>query len=461
MKFNFTIDFQYDVLRYTVQDKNGYKLLELYNDTYFSLTEHAIIAYALKKYYKYKKKIPGRVVFTDYVTEVFSEKQFVNNLLSEDRKKIIELTKNLYKDPVKDGDDILEKTEKFIKYIDLKTEIESVDLLDDSQYDQFVGRIQKAIAPKLRKIEERGNFLVKDIRSRQIERKENSPIIPTPFWQINMLTNAGGYASGSIMVVLDRAKKLKTTTLVNIAAGYFKKKNVLVIDLDNGEEEFMLRVEQCIVSKTKREVLSGDYDKDIRRIIRKRKKLKRELVVKRLPALITTANDIKSYIRFLYNEYGFKTEVLIVDFIAKMGCISGKESLHERISEAYIDIGNLALEEEIQHVWTAQHINKEGIKNREATTYLATDIAGSLDISRYAHAIFGLNRYRAEEENNLQRLQVVDQRDGVKGYAVFRTNIEHQKLIELNKKERERYVVQFGNRDQDDDGEPKERENDL
>ena len=54
MKFTFTTDFQFDLLRYTVQDKNGFKALELYDDSYFMLTEDAVIAHRLKSYYKRK-----------------------------------------------------------------------------------------------------------------------------------------------------------------------------------------------------------------------------------------------------------------------------------------------------------------------------------------------------------------------------------------------------------------------
>ena len=55
--------------------------------------------------------------------------------------------------------------------------------------------------------------------------------------KLDRLTNAGGYAKNSIMVILDRAKKFKTGALVNVALRYmqFHKKNVLVIDLDGGE----------------------------------------------------------------------------------------------------------------------------------------------------------------------------------------------------------------------------------
>lgn len=444
MKFDFTIDFQLDLLKYTVLDKNGYKALELYEDSYFSVTHHAIIAHALKTYYKRKRKVAGKAILLEEVTRLFNSRDYVNNITDNDREEILDTVNKLYKGVVTDGDEILEKTERFANYVELKDCVENVDLLDYNSYEPFARKIQKAISPRIRKIEERGSFLIKDIKQRQLRRKDTSSIIPTPFWQVNKLTNAGGYSKGSIIVVLDRSKKFKTGMLVNVAIGYLRGKKVLVIDLDNGEDEFMTRVEQGLSRKKKAEILSGDFDKQIRQSLVKRKKLKSEMVVKRMPALTTTANDIRSYMDYLYREFGFVPEVLIVDYIGKMGCISGKDSLHERISEAYIDMGNLALEKNIEHVWTAHHVTKDAVKRRESKRYEASDLSGSIDISKHVQAIYGLNRTPEEEDAGIQRLEVVEQRDGVpKGRAVFKIDIATNYMKEFNEEQRKEFDDQF------------------
>ena len=124
-----------------------------------------------------------------------------------------------------------------------------------------------------------------------------------------------------------------------------------------------------------------------------------------MPALVTTADDIDRVIDRLYSEYGIRVDILIIDYISKMGCISGKESLHERVGEAYIDIGNLAKKWDIAHVWTAQHVNKDGQKTHMETKYESTDVAGTMDISRHAQAIWGLNRTEEEEKDGYQRME--------------------------------------------------------
>lgn len=443
MKFTFTVDFQFDLLRYTVLDKNGYKAIELYDDSYFTLTEHSVIAFTLKNYFKRKKAIPGKTILVEELIKTFDHREFINNLTDDDRKEILSITESLFKGVVRDGDEILANAEKFTKYVDLKHEVENVDLLNYEEYDTFSRKIQKAIAPRIQRIEDMGSFLVKDLRLRQIRRKERSSIIPLPWSQLNRLTNAGGYARGSILVILDRAKKFKTGALVNIAVKYVKrKKKVLIIDLDNGEDEFMTRTEQCILGVTKMDILDedGGTDKQLRSLFKRYKTIGGELIVKRMPSLITTAADVGNYIDYLYREFGIQIEILIVDYISKMGSISGKDSLHERISDAYIDISNLALQKNLDLVWTAQHVTREAAKAREKDIYESTDVAGTIDITRHVQAIYGLNRDPREEAQGFQRLEIVDQRDGPPhGKVVFKIDIEQQRLVPLNIEQLKKY----------------------
>jgi len=73
-------------------------------------------------------------------------------------------------------------------------------------------------------------------------------------------------------------------------------------------------------------------------------------------------------------------------------------------------MGNLAVKNKIEHLWTANHVTREGAKSRQATKYQGEDIALCIDIVRHAHAIFGLNRSPEEQENGFFRMEIVEQR---------------------------------------------------
>src|SRR5699024_5039496 len=115
---------------------------------------------------------------------------------------------------------------------------------------------------------------------RQLMRKIDPDIVPTPYWQLNKLSNANGYSRGSIFVLLDKPKAKKTFALINIARGYLAmKKNVLYIDTENGKNQIMERMIQSTLNKTKKDIMSGEFDKMEQKHMRKYKRLGVEFIV--------------------------------------------------------------------------------------------------------------------------------------------------------------------------------------
>ena len=444
-KFKFTTEYQWDLLRFTVQDKLGEKALNKYDDDYFTLIEHQVLAFAIKTFYKKERRIPGETMLRELVVNLLNSKQYLNLVTKDQQKGIIDLIKPLYSLVVKDGDKVYEKVKEFKSYVQLKSVIENVDITDYNKYSSFSRQIQLAITDEDEVEDYKSSFLLNNIKERQFSRQEVKTIYPTPVGQINRLTNAGGYEKGSIIVLLDREKKGKTKTLVNIARGYIKmKKKVLVVDFENGKDNYMARFEQSIMNITKEQLLSGEHDIAIQKRFRKYKRLGGEVVILRLPALVTTTNDLQNHIDRLYREFGFSPEILILDYAAKMASISRREDDHKRVSDVYVELSNLALKNDIIHVWTANHVTREAARLREKSRYKGEDIALCIDIVRHAQAIFGLNRSTEEEEAGYLRMEIVSQRDGVPtGRAVFRSNDTTQRMEELSNMERKEYDEDF------------------
>ena len=438
-KFEFGIDYQEDLLRFTVTDRDGWKALELYQDSYFALTEHAVIAHCLKLYWKKRHRIPGVVILREELNDLFKHKDYTNLLTHEDRDVITKLTKELYTNPVKDGEEILSRCERFASYVELKNTIETVNLKDFSQYESFAGKVTKAIRIKDKRKQEPGTFLIRDIKNRQLRRLDSNPIIPTPFRQINDLTNAGGYSKGSILVILDKPKQSKTAMLLQIARGYLKqKKNVFIADFENGQDELAIRLEQSVSKKTKKGILSGEYDKQVQKILRKYKRLGGDIYIKRFPAF-SSIYDLQAEIDMIYREYGIRFQVLLTDFAALMSSSTKKDDDNQRISDVYIDLSNFALLNDIDHIWSPHHVKRES-ERREATRYRDNDIAKCIDIVRHVQAIFGLNRSEDERDNNVMRMELVVQRDGKQfGRAVFHADHNNQRMDEFSISQRKEY----------------------
>lgn len=461
-KFKFTTDWQLDLLKYTVQDPNGYRALKKFNDTYFTLIEHQAIAFSLKYFYKKHSKIPGKTMIKETLNYIFGTRDFIDLITKSDQKDIILLADDIYSSRLDNPEIIYEQCKNFSKYVKFRDEIEDVEIDNFEKFEIYSKKIQKSLLDEDEGENLKEGLLIADVKSRQMRRKENSTVAPTPIKQLNKLTNAGGYDLGSILVIIDKQKKGKTVALVNLTRGYLRmKKKILFIDLENGKDSILSRLEQSIMNITKEELLSGEFDNKIQKKFRKYKRLGGEVVVERLSANISTADDIQNIIDDYYNMMGIRFDVIMVDWIGKMGAVSGKTDDFGRISDAYVDVANLVERNKIEHCWTANHITREGMK-RMKTKYKPDDIAKCIDISRHVHAIIGLNRNEDENEAGFQRMEIVEQRDGVEsGRAVFTIDKARQRMDELTISQRKDYDVEFYEKlkptDEEEDSEPRKR----
>ncbi len=440
-KFEYSTDYQLELLRYTIKDKNGVQALSLFEDSYFTLDEHSIIADALKKFHTKYKRVPKEpAILKEDISNLFRTKDYAELFTAEDRKEILKTVNNLYSRECKDGDLIFEKCIEFSKYVETKNVVENVNLLNVGEYNNFLSKIQRAITHGDSITENHGTRLLADIKERQFNRQDNQTVIPTPFRQINEATNAGGYDKGSVIVVLDRPKKFKTGMVINIARGYLKmKKKVLIVDLENGQEAYAARLEQSIAKKNKQEILSGKFDDKIQRILRKYKRLGGEIVIIRKPALTTTTLDIEAEMDYYYREHGIRFDALICDYAGLMASTTGKVDDHNRIADAYLDLANLGIRKDLDHIWSPHHITKEAYQ-REKVKYRDSDLAKCTEIGRHVQAIWGLNRDEEEEENNIMRMELVTQRDGKQtARALFHVDYPTQRADEFTRSQIKEY----------------------
>jgi len=450
-KFQFGLDFQEGILHFVIANKQiGYKVLELIEDSYFTTIPCQIIAYVLKRFYKKRRRIPGRSATNEQFRDLYSGKlglsaDLLNSLDREERQNIDNLLTKFYTQPLLDGDEIMEKVVEFCRYINLKDAIEGNNLLDFASYDKFSKKIQKAITIGNNLDGDDGVFLINGYQERAWHRDEAEKP-PTPFKQMNLHLNGGGLNPGSLIVILAEAKRFKTGILINIAKGYLKmKKKVLYLDYENGQKALATRGEQSIIHTTQSDLINGTVEPKLAKMIRKYRRLGAELVIKRMPAYTTTSNDLQAYVDKIYLKYGLKFDVVICDYADLQGASSGEnEKEDKRISDAYIDLKNFAEHNKYEAIYTASHVKREAAKRR-GTKYEQNDVAKAIDKVRHADAIWGLQESEEEIENGVMRIEIIDQRDGERdGKVLLWVDIAKQTVREFNKDERKEYYEQMG-----------------
>lgn len=462
-KFEFDIEFQMEILKFTVNDiRYGQKIIPLYRPSYFELIEHSVVATAVERYFKKTGRVPSKPVLIEEVKAVLKLREFRDNLSPQDKEASRKLITKLYRGGVKDPVGVYEKVKEFARFCATREVLEDVNLEDFQTYPEVLRSLTKAINTGVELEDNRGIFIIKDARSRISSRKISSVFFPTPFWQINRLLNNGGTATGNIIVVFAPAKRFKTGFLLNLARGYLRlRKRVLVADFENGEDSLATRVDQSIANTTRKELLSGNVDDYLMKTARKYARFGAELVIKRFKAGETAA-DIGSYIRILKDEHNIQITDLIVDYPDVMGDSRGTQDDTQRISWVYIDLKNLGQEFELNSIWAPSHVNRGGEKNQNSR-FSAADSSKSIDKVRHADMLLGINQDDNERDNNVLRIELVDQRDGPNsGRAMFYLDADRQRLREFTVEEVKRYEEQLGgNTPEVDVRKPTKRKDDL
>lgn len=445
-KFDFGTDFQELILQYTVTDTQGFKILPLYDEEYFTLIYHSLIAHALKKYYKKEKYIPEETLFREFIRTLYKEDKIFNTSLTEgDRQTISTIITKLYSKPVSDPEFIVEKCVSFARYVRFKAELEKIDIDDFDSYDKQIEKLNAANRIGLDLTKNYGTFLVAGMPDRAYKRNMTHMVNPTPFVQMNRLLNSGGLQRGNVICLLGKEKRFKTGFLINTCRGYMRmRKKGFYVDLENGEMAITTRGEQSASNQSQETITSEIWDEKLLKMFRKYKRIGAELVIKRFPALSTTTTDIQKWLDELKRDFGIVFDYGIIDYGVLMASKSGKMDEFGRISDAFLDIKNLAEDNKLECIWTAAHITREGDK-RTKSKYESTDIAKCIDIPRHVDALLGLQENEDELEQGVMRLEVIEQRNGMRaGNALFWVDIEKQRMREFNKTEIKAYREQAG-----------------
>lgn len=442
-KFKFTTEFQQNILQFILHDKNGPQALSIISENNFELIEHNVIALALRRVYRKNKRIPGKVIFLEYLRKLLISRDIKTLVSPEDANTIIQLTEKLYREPPRDGDVIFEECINFARYVKFREVIEGVDVFNYDSYQDTASKINLAINLGAEYKQDNITHLIEDIKKRQNQRLVQQDTFPTPFWQINELTNSGGYARGSLIAIIGRAKRFKTGMLINIARSYLRlRKRVIYFDFENGKESLSLRAEQALAKKTRKEIASGEFNAELQKIARKYKRLGAELTIVRCSAMSTTT-DLQIELDKLYQNHGLKYHVAIIDYAALMGSQQKDKDDYTRIGNAYLNIKDWAMENQFELVFTANHVVRKAADLRESTKYQADDIAKCIDIHRHVDGLYGLNENEWEKENGVLRMELIDQRDGRQdGRAFFWVDYEKQLAREFTKAEFKAYQEQ-------------------
>jgi len=231
---------------------------------------------------------------------------------------------------------------------------------------------------------------------------------------IDSITN-GGYDIKSLVIYCAEPNKGKSIFLANDAANFIRmRKNVVFVTCEMSEKKVTKRIGANLlgVPMDKYDEMSRDKAAMKRRIDKLSVGVMPmgNLNIKEYPTSQATVKDIEIYLRELDALNGYKTDVLIVDYINIMSNsrLAASENTYMKIKMLAEDLRGLAVKLGIL-VITCTQLSKGGW---DATDITMANIAESAGIAHTADMIYAIIQDTTMYVNNEYWLKVLKIRDG-------------------------------------------------
>ena len=270
-------------------------------------------------------------------------------------------------------------------------------------------------------------------------------VIPSPFANLNRLTEDGGFATPSIIVIAAPPKTNKTTFLVNMAYGYaMLGKHPLLVDFENGERNIRKRFRQRAAQCSAREFLDGGVvesigmtaQKSFEQSVSQIKRMGGDVHFFSVPVNSIGLSSVDAEILRL-KSIGIDIDCIIYDSVEQSICED--KTIREdtkQIQWKYLEAIKLNQKHGI-FSFTPSHINREGIKALKVGVKGGEYLAGDIGKLQNAHAVFLLEYEEVILTNSdatakVLKLHVLAQREGVRNGTIhFLLDMDYQLVEEF------------------------------
>lgn len=241
--------------------------------------------------------------------------------------------------------------------------------------------------------------------------KEFRKTIPTGIEVIDGLTG-GGLGKGEIGIILSPSGVGKTTILTKIAnTAYIGEYNVAQIIFEDTKDQIK-RKHYTIWSKTGLSSIDDNLENVRQKIHEVAKEPNRgKLIIKRFSQEDTTINDIRNWMASHEKKYGYKFDILILDYL---DCLESHKKTSDR-NEAELAIvkgfETLAADFDIP-AWTAIQSNRSGF---DAQFVEAHQSGGSIKRIQKAHFFMSIAKTPDQKEAQLANIRIIKARFGQDG----------------------------------------------
>jgi replicative DNA helicase len=382
--------FEEEILSQALKDVDYIKKASRILDSHhFVSPQHGWLWKTIKDVWlKYKEVATPRLILTKAKVEIKND---------EDRFVYIELVTKLLKKKVKIASASLDELQKFTRIVDAQIALEeAAKELEkghvDKVFDTFRGVIRKDIQPK--------NYTLinwmDEFDQRQEERKYKKEhpdefiCIPTGWSKLDRVV--GGLQHGELGLVIGTTGMGKSSSMSNMAfkSTVHKFKSV-IFALEMPARQIAMRQDSRWLKIPYKQFKNYDFtNKELDEIRIRRDRVQKQwsglMKIISMPIRSCNMNIIQSCLDDLYEEDGFKPDVIFVDSGDHMKPVGRHESFRHGAAEVYWGLKDLA-EEGGYAIWSSVQAGREWA-NKIATAEATSE---SYDKARIADLVLSIN----------------------------------------------------------------------
>jgi replicative DNA helicase len=388
------------------------QIIDILEVSYFDSDSNKFIIKTIQDYFTKYKTVPTMEALKVFIDEI------ENDVLKSGVVDFLRQAWSHRESP--DLEFVKEKCLEFCKNQVIKNAImESVELLDNHQYDEIKGVMDRAMTAGVER--DIGHEYITGFEERMTQ--QTRVTLPTKWDSINELMD-GGLAGGELGVVVAPAGIGKSWTLQALGAhAVAQGKTVIHYTLELNAQYVGLRYDTIVSGQP-----TGNlqyYKEDVLKAINK---LKGELVIKYYPTRTASVNTLTAHLQQCELQ-GIKPDLIIVDYADIMKSTQHFTEKRHQLGHIYEELRGMAGEFDIP-CWTASQANRSSL---EEDVIDASKV--SEDYSKVMTADFVMSMSRKVEDKiaNTGRFHVIKNRfgpDGITFPATINTNTGYIMIYE-------------------------------
>jgi len=403
-----TTEFQKNLLRYLLQNRDGNQYFPYLDGNLFDLAIHKIAFDILSGYYKKYGQLPTPVSASQLLEDELGQTDSLPEGLAEELQAFFKECQV----PLS-GNDQKFIADQLIQSVQNKTADRLILDYSDQKLsiDQLSSKLgQVSLLTKGGDIQNTKGFLVQDRHHHFDDGIEGAP---TFLQDLNSMTAARGFYSPQLIIFMSGPKNFKTGLIIKLGIEYARDGyRVYYADAENGLRAIRNRAKMAIMECTLDELYDSNNADEVDITMENFYRfMGGDIFVDYYPAGTATVGDVRNRLYMIREKHNWVPEIIIwdsIDHFLPTNLIDQRKETRLQIQRVYHEV--IALNSELGAFAIApSQVNRKAISKK---VFDMQDVAEDFGKMMNAHGVFAICATPEELEQKIRRIIPVAQREG-------------------------------------------------